>query len=158
MCIDVYLNRLGKLLSNKKIKSQQAAFNACHDDIKKAKDLFSWESIGDFLLKETGINFDKKKLWTMYSRAKKANNEKKENKINSQQNEKSVIQENNLEKKQTQKNADKLKEYLNACFNNERIADQAMNANISIETIKSWQSPNQIRLGNTLLNYIRNNK
>lgn len=44
--------------------------------------------------------------------------------------------------------------YLCVCFNNERIARRAIENKIPIETIRSWQCPNVVRLSNVLGNHI----
>lgn len=49
-----------------------------------------------------------------------------------------------------------LADYLKVCFGAERLAIRAMNAGVSIETINSWNCPNQIRLGTILSNHIQN--
>ena len=51
---------------------------------------------------------------------------------------------------------DNLADYLKVCFNVESIAKRAMEAGVSIEEIRSWECPNQIRLGTRLSHFIRN--
>ena len=49
-----------------------------------------------------------------------------------------------------------LADYLKVCFNSESIANKAIEAGVSIEEIRSWECPNQIRLGTRLSHFIRN--
>ena len=51
---------------------------------------------------------------------------------------------------------DLLSQYKKVCFGVERLAIRALDADVSIETIKSWKCPNQVNLGTTLSNYIQN--
>ena len=48
-----------------------------------------------------------------------------------------------------------LADYLKVCFNSESIANRAIAAGVSIEEIRSWECPNQIRLGTRLSHFIR---
>lgn len=48
-----------------------------------------------------------------------------------------------------------LADYLKVCFNSESIANRAIEAGVSIEEIRSWECPNQIRLGTRLSHFIR---
>jgi hypothetical protein len=48
-----------------------------------------------------------------------------------------------------------LPDYMKVCFGSERIAKRAIEANVSIEEIRSWKCPNQINLGTRLTNYIQ---
>lgn len=51
---------------------------------------------------------------------------------------------------------DEIADYMKACFGAERLAIRAMEAGVSIDTIKSWKCPNQISLGTRLSNHIQN--
>ncbi len=66
---------------------------------------------------------------------------------------------NNTEKKlvDSAKDVDEktLPDYMKVCFGSERIAKRAIEANVSIEEIRSWKCPNQINLGTRLTNYIQ---
>lgn len=48
-----------------------------------------------------------------------------------------------------------LADYLKVCFNSESIANRAIEAGVSMEEIRSWECPNQIRLGTRLSHFIR---
>ncbi|WP_097767817.1 hypothetical protein [Escherichia coli] len=60
--------------------------------------------------------------------------------------------------RKTKQDNDILNAYLPVCFNNAKIAQQAIDNNVSIETIKSWNCANFVQVRNTLGNYIRNKR
>lgn len=52
--------------------------------------------------------------------------------------------------------SDTLSAYMKVCFGSERIASRAIEAEVSIDEIKSWKCPNQVNLGTRLSNHIQN--
>ncbi|EBX4916063.1 TPA: hypothetical protein N3472_005156 [Klebsiella pneumoniae] len=44
--------------------------------------------------------------------------------------------------------------YLDACFKNERLAQRAIDGEVSVEMIESWKAPNSQRLSSILTNYL----
>ncbi|AWK15598.1 hypothetical protein SK355_13920 [Candidatus Fukatsuia symbiotica] len=65
------IKELISLLNDPHIKSKQAAFNACFEQLTRAKELASWETIAAIINTETGIVFDAKTASNMYGRTKK---------------------------------------------------------------------------------------
>lgn len=65
------LSSLFDLLKNPAVKSRQAAFNACYDDLTQVRELSSWETIVDIIHKETGIEIDWRTASNMYGRTRK---------------------------------------------------------------------------------------
>ncbi|EBJ5156703.1 hypothetical protein D2B47_23280 [Salmonella enterica] len=49
---------------------------------------------------------------------------------------------------------DMMQRYLNACFKNERLAQRAIDGDVSVEMIESWKAPNSQRLSSILTNYL----
>lgn len=69
--IKMKLSKLLELLSNPDIKSKQAAFNACYDDLTQVKEIISWEKIVDIIKVETGVSFDARTASNMYGRSRR---------------------------------------------------------------------------------------
>ncbi|MCX8963071.1 hypothetical protein EHW64_18615 [Erwinia psidii] len=65
------LSGLLELLRNPDIKSKQAAFNACHDDLTQVKEIVSWEKIVEVIKDETGVIFDARTASNMYGRSRR---------------------------------------------------------------------------------------
>ncbi|EGY28637.1 hypothetical protein Rin_00014220 [Candidatus Regiella insecticola 5.15] len=65
------IKKLISLLNDPHIKSKQAAFNACFEQLTRAKELASWETIVAIINTETGIVFDAKTASNMYGRTKR---------------------------------------------------------------------------------------
>ena len=65
------LSSLFDLLNNPAVKSRQAAFNACYDELTQVRELSSWETIVDIIHKETGIEIDWRTASNMYGRTRK---------------------------------------------------------------------------------------
>lgn len=72
------INKLISLLNDPNIKSKQAAFNVCFEQLTQAKKLASWETIVSIINIETGMSFDEKTAANMYGRTKKKYLNKKE--------------------------------------------------------------------------------
>ncbi len=156
------IEELCKALKEKSLKSKQATFNHYYDDFCAAKDLYGWESVVRFINAQTGDNLAVAAYKSMYKRAKKkvsvpAGNKKftqltkiAERQTGKALEQRGLIQENDNPDSLT------LQEYLKVCFNSESIAKRAIDAGVSVDEIKIWNCPNQIRLGTTLSNYIRN--
>ncbi|MCW0309892.1 hypothetical protein [Pantoea ananatis] len=69
--IKMQLSGLILLLKNPDIKSKQAAFNACYQELTQAKEIVSWETIVEFIKLETGLEFDARTASNMYGRSRK---------------------------------------------------------------------------------------
>ncbi|HIC1896494.1 TPA: hypothetical protein ACW0P3_004310 [Citrobacter freundii] len=65
------LSNLLELLRNPDIKSKQAAFNACYDDLTQVKEIVSWEKIVEVIKHETGVSFDARTASNMYGRTRR---------------------------------------------------------------------------------------
>lgn len=65
------LSGLLELLRNPDIKSKQAAFNACYDDLSQVKEIVSWEKIVEVIKDETGVTFDARTASNMYGRSRR---------------------------------------------------------------------------------------
>ncbi|CAH0299050.1 hypothetical protein WB91_08685 [bacteria symbiont BFo1 of Frankliniella occidentalis] len=65
------LSSLLELLRNPDIKSKQAAFNACYDDLTQVKEIVSWEKIVEIIKDETGVIFDARTASNMYGRSRR---------------------------------------------------------------------------------------
>lgn len=65
------LSTLLALLKNPDIKSKQAAFNACYNELTQLKEIASWETIVEVIEKETGISFDARTASNMYGRSRR---------------------------------------------------------------------------------------
>lgn len=65
------LSSLLELLRNPDIKSKQAAFNACYDDLTQVKEIVSWEKIVEVIKQETGVSFDARTASNMYGRTRR---------------------------------------------------------------------------------------
>ncbi|BGI51755.1 MAG: hypothetical protein HamCj_01080 [Candidatus Hamiltonella defensa (Ceratovacuna japonica)] len=72
------INNLISLLNDPNIKSKQAAFNVCFEQLTQAKKLASWKTIVSIINIETGMVFDAKTAANMYGRTKKKYLNKKE--------------------------------------------------------------------------------
>lgn len=79
--IKLLLVQLIALLKNPAIKSKQAAFNACHDQLTEAKNLASWETIVSIIADETGFVFDARTASNMYGRSRKKIENKRSKKL-----------------------------------------------------------------------------
>lgn len=162
MDIEERLKRLCFLLNSENIKSKQAAFDACYEDIVEARKLYSWELIAATINNQTKTSITSKIARNMFARSierksqrngkNKTNTENMENKK-----EQKKIRLNFVEDKPNQSiNPDVLKEYLRVCFNNKMIAMKAIENNISIDMIREWHCPNFVQLSNAIGNHIRN--
>lgn len=67
------LSSLLELLRNPDIKSKQAAFNACYDDLTQVKEIVSWEKIVEIIKQETGVTLDARTASNMYGRTRRKN-------------------------------------------------------------------------------------
>lgn len=65
------LSGLLELLRNPDIKSKQAAFNACYEDLSQIKKIVSWEKIVEVIKDETGVTFDARTASNMYGRSRR---------------------------------------------------------------------------------------
>ncbi|SEL88467.1 hypothetical protein SAMN04487787_12829 [Kosakonia sacchari] len=75
--IKLLLMQLITLLKNPAIKSKQAAFNACYDQLTEAKNLASWETIVAIIADETGYTLDARTASNMYGRSRRKTEGKK---------------------------------------------------------------------------------
>ena len=69
--IKLLLMPLITLLRNPGIKSKQAAFNACYEQLTEVKDLASWETIVSIIDDETGYTLDARTASNMYGRSRR---------------------------------------------------------------------------------------
>ncbi|UDJ88586.1 hypothetical protein [Erwinia amylovora] len=65
------LSKLFSLLLNPGVKSKQAAFNACYEELTQVKELSSWETIVNIIKQETEIDIEWRTASNMYGRARK---------------------------------------------------------------------------------------
>lgn len=65
------LSSLLDLLNNPALKSRQAAFDACFNELTQVRELASWEAVVDVIQKETGIEIDWRIASNMYGRTRK---------------------------------------------------------------------------------------
>lgn len=70
------LSGLISLLNDPNIKGKQAAFDACYEQITKAKNLSTWETIVEIIKDESGANIDARTASNMYGRSKRKLNNK----------------------------------------------------------------------------------
>ncbi len=155
------LEGLCKALKEGGWKSKQAVFTYYYDDFCRAKARCGWESVVQYINDETGDNLTINTYKTMIRRVSK----KSEASIK-----KSVIEKKELglglaknQGASTQKKALPLdgidqNSYLQACFNNKIIAQEAIDNEVSIETIKSWGCANFVQLSTALGNHIRSKR
>lgn len=155
------LEPLATLLNQRGLKSKQAAFNRHYIELAKAKEIASWEAISTYLNELTGDHLTAKSINALFHRAKakvtKKPGQSRPVVIQPMTTLKTVSNaESHLGSDEvvTKASDELLNQYLKVCFNNERIALRAIEGGISIDTIETWKSPNAVRLGNTLTNYI----
>lgn len=65
-----HLRDLIALLKNPSVKGKQAAFNACFEQLTRAKALATWETIVKIIEDETSIKIDASTASNMYGRSK----------------------------------------------------------------------------------------
>ncbi|WP_049778720.1 hypothetical protein [Erwinia tasmaniensis] len=155
------LEPLADLLNQSGLKSKQAAFNRHYNDLVKAKEIASWESISNYLNELTGDHLTAKSINTLFHRAKaKVKKQLGQSRtvvtepIALSRSGSNVESHLGTEVEEPKASNELLNQYLKVCFNNERIALRAIEGGVSIDTIGTWKSPNPVRLGNTLTNYI----
>lgn len=159
------LEPLAALLNQSRLKSKQSAFNRHYTDLAKAKEIASWEAISTYLNEVTGDHLTAKSINALFHRAK-AKIEKQSQHPRSVEMKPTVLSRSGsnvesqvgIDEVESKPLNELLQQYLKVCFNNERIALRAIESGISIDTIESWKSPNSVRLGNTLTNYISKNR
>lgn len=152
------IEELCKALKEKSLKSKQATFNRYYDDFCAAKDLYGWESVVKFINTETGDNLAVAAYKSMYKRAKKKVSIKHEPPATEQG---AVANRNpatTTPKKAISLDGIDQNSYLQACFNNKIIAQEAIDNEVSIETIKSWGCANFVQLSTALGNHIRSKR
>lgn len=151
------LKNLVSLLNDDGLKSKQAAFNLCYDDLVLAKEMASWDVIARHVNEHTTEQLTGQIASNMFRRAKAKRDKNKKSRV--RQIKEPLHSADKFEKHDDNKSEinisdDLLEKYKKVCFNNERIALRAIEGDISIDIIDSWKSPNAVRLGNTLTNYI----
>lgn len=155
------LQPLVTLLSQSGLKSKQAAFNRHFDDLARAKEIASWEAISNYINVQTDDHLTAKSINAIFHRAK-AKNEKQLGRFMPVSPRPTSSLRSRRERESQKGSVDfesnvsdtLLKQYMQVCFNNERIALRAIEGGVSIDIIESWKSPNSVRLGNALTNYI----
>lgn len=158
------LTPLADLLNQSGLKSKQAAFNRHYNDLVKAKEIAAWEAISTYLNNMTGDHLTAKSINVLFHRAK-AKVDKQPGQLRSVVTEPTASSKSGSNAKsqlgtdggEQKASNELLNKYLKVCFNNERIALRAIEGGVSIDTIETWKSPNAVRLGNTLTNYISKN-
>ncbi|EIC0238191.1 hypothetical protein K9365_004404 [Salmonella enterica subsp. enterica serovar Infantis] len=160
--LDELLSSLCEAITDKKLKSKQAAFNSFLEEINKAKELYSLENISKFINEKTELNLSIDTYRTMIDRAKRkqsvSNVEVKTSQKRKINNEKEKDNNSIINVRQKQSSVSNYTDYMNVCFNKERIVQQAIENNVSVETIRSWGCANFVQVSNTLGNYIRNKR
>lgn len=160
--LDELLSSLCEEITDKKLKSKQAAFNSFLEEINKAKELYSLENISKFINEKTELNLSIDTYRTMIDRAKRkqsvSNVEVKTSQKRKINNEKEKDNNSIINVRQKQSSVSNYTDYMNVCFNKERIVQQAIENNVSVETIRSWGCANFVQVSNTLGNYIRNKR
>jgi len=154
------LDALCKTLKEGRLKSKQAAFNLHYDELCKAIGIYGWGNIANFINSCTEKNLTVKTYKNMLDRAKKkvsVSNPKPAQPSSKpgRQTENPIEQRGSIQAHEADYSI-VLNEYVRVCFNSESIAKRAIEAQVSIEQIKEWDCPNQVRLGTMLSNYIRN--
>ncbi|EJZ7717516.1 hypothetical protein OIS18_004444 [Salmonella enterica] len=78
----------------------------------------------------------------------KMNDDKRQNKT----------KQKNNEPENKNKFGDDFNDYMNVCYQKEKLVQQAIENDISVETISSWGCANFVQVSNALGNYIRNKR
>lgn len=152
---------LCKALKHGGYKSKQAVFNHYIDDFCNAKDRYGWGNVVEFINKETGITLNIETYRSMFKRAKKKAAIKNEVPVMERKKLGQVVADSQITKtNKTTSPPDGIdfNSYLNVCFNNKIIAQDAINNGVSIETIKSWGCANFVQVSTALGNHIRNKR
>ncbi|EKM9681795.1 hypothetical protein P3973_004088 [Salmonella enterica] len=159
--LDELLSSLCETIRDKKLKSKQAAFNAFLEEINKAKELYSLENISKFINEKTELNLSVDTYRTMIDRAKRKKSTNVEVKTSQKRKFNNETEDNSnsiINIGQKKSPASNYSDYMNVCFNKEKIVQQAIENNVSVETIRSWGCANFVQVSNTLGNYIRNKR
>lgn len=162
--INELLGSLCNAINKREFKSKQACFNHYLRDVIEAKKSYSWEDISHYMNKNTNSSLSSETYRMMYKRAiskttqKETPNEQvKATKENTHSTK--ITKEDKEDKNRTPKvDNELLDKYLQVCFNKVMIAQEAIDNNVSIETIRSWNCANFVQLSNTLGKYIRNKR
>ncbi|MBW3779599.1 hypothetical protein GL272_22265 [Aeromonas veronii] len=155
------LEELCQTLKEGRLKSKQAAFNLHYDALSKAIGIYGWGHIASFINSYTEENLSMKTYKNMLARAKKKaslNYEKPSSepvkaRLSVKDNQATAINKQASSPDEVDYNG-----YMNACFNNKIIAQEAIDNDISIETIKSWGCANFVQVSTALGNYIRSKR
>ncbi|EPR9285775.1 hypothetical protein ACU9PU_004853 [Escherichia coli] len=159
--LDELLSSLCETIRDKKLKSKQAAFNAFLEEINKAKELYSLENISKFINEKTELNLSVDTYRTMIDRAKRKKSTNVEVKTSQKRKFNNETEDNSnsiINIRQKKSPVSNYSDYMNVCFNKEKIVQQAIENNVSVETIRSWGCANFVQVSNTLGNYIRNKR
>ena len=159
--LDELLSSLCETIRDKKLKSKQAAFNAFLEEINKAKELYSLENISKFINEKTELNLSVDTYRTMIDRAKRKKSTNVEVKTSQKRKFNNETEDNSnsiINIRQKKPPVSNYSDYMNVCFNKEKIVQQAIENNVSVETIRSWGCANFVQVSNTLGNYIRNKR
>lgn len=152
------LDALCETLKEGRLKSKQAAFNLHYDELCKAISIYGWGNIADLINNCTKENLTIKTYKNMFERAKKKASIKHETPATGQG---AVANRNpatTTKKKAMSLDGIDQNSYLQACFNNEIIAQEAIDNEVSIETIKSWGCANFVQVSAALGNHIRSKR
>lgn len=159
--LDDLLESLCEAIRDKKLKSKQAAFNLFLSEIAEAKNSYTLEQICDCINRNAGLSLSNDTYRTMIDRAKRKQSiTKTKTASRAKPNAESGAADKNIKvrEKFISPSTDDYKDYMNVCFNKERIVQQAIENNVSVETIRSWGCANFVQVSNTLGNYIRNKR
>ena len=165
------IEQLCQALIEKRFKSKQVTFNYHYDDFCAAKGLYGWERVTKYINEVTGADLAVAAYKSMLKRAKKKVESSPQPETKSAVKKVTTNAFSTIVKKEKLEHdnnpdldalldrlgaeAGTLADYLKVCFNSESIANRAIEAGVSIEEIRSWECPNQIRLGTRLSHFIR---
>lgn len=159
--LDELLGSLCVAIKDKKLKSKQAAFNLFLSEIGEAKSSYTLEQICECINRNTGLSLSNDTYRTMIDRAKRKQSiQKRETALVTKPIEGKVAidEKGKVKEKPFSISNEAYKDYMNACFNKERIVQQAIENDVSVETIRSWECANFVQVSNTLGNHIRNKR
>ncbi|WP_162380510.1 hypothetical protein [Citrobacter sp. NCU1] len=152
------LKTLVSLLNQDGLKSKQAAFNLCYDDLAQAKEMASWDVIARHVNENTSELLTAQIASNMFQRAKAKKKKQTKKRVISVKETKQVSEKVDKDDHNESENTISdglLEKYMKVCFNKEMIARNAIENNISIDLIQQWGCANFVQLNNAIGNYIR---
>lgn len=152
------LKTLVGLLNQDGLKSKQAAFNLCYDDLAQAKEMAAWDVIARHVNEHTSEQLTAQIASNMFQRAKAKKEKQTKTRVRKVKEAKQVLHTTDTKERDESENAisdDLLEKYMKVCFNKEMIARNAIDNGISIDLIQQWGCANFVQLNNAIGNYIR---